>query len=853
MFRQVAAAVLVFTFMACGGSGPSGGSTASAPTPAGVAVSPTLAEVDPGSSLALTATVSGATTSKLTWSVDNIANGDATVGTISGSGSNVTYTAPPAEGTHLLVATSSATTDTKTNSGSTQIHVRNKSVSIVLTPSTATVNGGATQSFTATVSGSTNTAVDWSVDGVANGDATVGTVTGSGATITYTAPASSGTHTLTATSQANLAKSDTSTITVQGSTSTPTVSVALTPGSVSLPTGGIQSFVATVSGSTNTAVTWMVDGVANGNSTVGTITGTGDTVTYTAPSASGNHSVAAKSQADTTKSASSAVTVSTTAAVSVALSPGTASLTTGAAKSFVATVSGSTNTAVTWTVDGIANGNSTVGTITGTGTTVTYTAPTSAGNHSVAAKSQADTTKSASAAVTVSAPTSVSVVVGPGTASLAPGATQAFTATVSGSTNTAVNWSVDGIANGNSTVGTLIGTGNTVTYTAPAATGSHSVAAVSQADTTKASSATVTISSGCAPAPTSSTVVNVKDLAYGAKGDGVTDDTAAIQRAVNAVAGTGGTVSVPDGTYMINALTSVLLKSNMTFSMSSGAVLKAITNSSSNYSILFANGVNHVNITGGTILGERSTHTGTGGEWGFGVRITGSQQIVVEKVLAKDCWGDGFYVSASASITLCNVTADHNRRQGLTITSVDGMVVRNSTFKNTQGTLPEDGIDIEPNAGETVNNVLITGCTFTSNSGFGVEIGVPISYTGQAWIKGVVVDGNTVTGSGVNSLSTSPRAGIEASDIPGAGNTITNNYCAKNGLGILLRNGSNGMTISGNTVTQNTTDGIQVYSTDGNTITGNTATNNLGRGIYSTSNTNITLNNNTVSGNGVAP
>ncbi len=220
---------------------------------------------------------------------------------------------------------------------------------------------------------------------------------------------------------------------------------------------------------------------------------------------------------------------------------------------------------------------------------------------------------------------------------------------------------------------------------------------------------------------------------------------------------------------------------------------------------------------------------------------------------AKDCWGDGFYVSSSSSVTLCNVTADHNRRQGLTITSVDGMVVRNSTFKNTPGTLPEDGIDIEPNAGETVNNVLITGCTITSNSGLGMSIGVPQSYTGLAWIKGVVVDGNTCTSNGLNSLSTSPRAAIMVSDTPGPGNTITNNYCANNGLGIQLRNGANGITISGNTVTQNTTDGIQVYSTDGNTITGNTATNNLGRGIYSTSNTNITISNNTLSGNGVAP
>jgi parallel beta-helix repeat protein len=208
-------------------------------------------------------------------------------------------------------------------------------------------------------------------------------------------------------------------------------------------------------------------------------------------------------------------------------------------------------------------------------------------------------------------------------------------------------------------------------------------------------------------------------------------------------------------------------------------------------------------------------------------------------------------VSGSSSITICNVTADHNRRQGLTITSVNGMVVRNSTFKNTSGTLPEDGIDIEPNPGETVNNVLITGCSVTGNSGFGIEIGVPLSYTGQAWITGVVVDGNTCTGNGVNTLSTSPRAGIEASNTPG--HTITNNISSSNGLGILLRNAANNFTVSGNTVAQNSSDGIQVYSTGGNVITGNTAKNNARYGIYSVDNTSITISNNTLSGNGIAP
>ena len=45
--------------------------------------------------------------------------------------------------------------------------------------------------------------------------------------------------------------------------------------------------------------------------------------------------------------------------------------------------------------------------------------------------------------------------------------------------------------------------------------------------------------------------VNVMD--YGAKGDGVTDDTAAFTAALNAVGGQGGTVFAPTGNYMIKS------------------------------------------------------------------------------------------------------------------------------------------------------------------------------------------------------------------------------------------------------------------------------------------------------------
>lgn len=353
---------------------------------------------------------------------------------------------------------------------------------------------------------------------------------------------------------------------------------------------------------------------------------------------------------------------------------------------------------------------------------------------------------------------------------------------------------------------------------------------------------------GCVPTPRSTLVVNVRAGRMGAKGDGITDDTQAIQRAVDLVAGTGGTVSVPKGTYLVNALVSVRLRSDMTLALAPGAVLKAIPNSSAHSAILLVAKAERVTITGGTLLGERAGHTGQGGEWGHGLSLAQARQVVVAGVTARECWGDGFYVSSSHEVTFCGVVADHNRRQGMSITSGKGIVVRDSTFRNTAGTLPEDGLDIEPNAGDTVDNVLITGCTFVDNAGYGLEIGVPQSHTGRAWISHVVVDGNTSTGNGVHTLSPSPRAGIEVSNCPGV--QITNNRVGKNGLGLLLRNGADHCTVTGNSITGNAGDGILQYLCKGNTISGNTLTGNRGRGINSSESSIEGISRNTLSENG---
>lgn len=99
-------------------------------------------------------------------------------------------------------------------------------------------------------------------------------------------------------------------------------------------------------------------------------------------------------------------------------------------------------------------------------------------------------------------PENVSVQLAPAEATLAPGASQTFTARVSGTSNGAVRWSATG--------GEVQARGQSATYRAPAEAGSYTITATSTADPSRSASATVVVQ---APAPASGARVWVRQPA----------------------------------------------------------------------------------------------------------------------------------------------------------------------------------------------------------------------------------------------------------------------------------------------------------------------------------------------------
>jgi hypothetical protein len=160
-------------------------------------------------------------------------------------------------------------------------------VTVTVSPSTATVFRDATQTFTATVSGTNNSAVTWSVT-----ESSGGTIDSAGV---YTPPSNgSGTFHVVATSQA---------VSVSGeaSVTVPTPQVTLDPAAATVHPAGTKTFSATVSGLTNTNVNYTVQETAGG-----TISSAG---LYTAPSAGGIYHVVATSSEENTVTASATVSV----------------------------------------------------------------------------------------------------------------------------------------------------------------------------------------------------------------------------------------------------------------------------------------------------------------------------------------------------------------------------------------------------------------------------------------------------------------------------------------------------------------------------------------------------------------
>ena len=484
-----------------------------------ITIAPTSASLPEGSAQEFTAIVSGdgQQSAAVAWSVAGIAGGNATVGTIAATGAAAAlYTAPANVPTPPTVTVTATSTADPSKSATASVSIT-CGASSGISPGAASVALSQTEVFTATFCLAAGASISWDVDGIAGGNASIGTITPTGGTTAlYTAPAgepANSTVTIDATASAVTGGAAEASATV---TITSAVTVLVTPSRAVLSPGQRQSFTATVANAANTAVLWTVNGVPDGNAAVGLVCVTGSNpcippsgpqsgvVDYLAPSSAPSPNpvtLIATSTADPTKSGSAQVTIFLAKGpVSVSIAPAYAFVAPSSASinsvQFTATVANSSNSNVTWSVQSGVAGQGCAGSACGSvSATGLYTAPATAPSPNaiaVTATSAADPTKPATAMVAITG--------GPAIESLLPssvmaGAAQSFVLEVKG-----VNF-----AAGSGTGASVIAINGTPRATT-CATNSACVTTLNPADVQLAGTLTVQVQDPGSPGPLSNPV-----------------------------------------------------------------------------------------------------------------------------------------------------------------------------------------------------------------------------------------------------------------------------------------------------------------------------------------------------------
>ncbi|HUC89259.1 MAG TPA: right-handed parallel beta-helix repeat-containing protein [Patescibacteria group bacterium] len=290
-------------------------------------------------------------------------------------------------------------------------------------------------------------------------------------------------------------------------------------------------------------------------------------------------------------------------------------------------------------------------------------------------------------------------------------------------------------------------------------------------------------------------VLDVKD--FGAKGDGTTNDTTAIQSAIDTAFGAGGgIVFVPPATYIISP-TGLQVKSNVTLRGSgSGTVFKVANGTNTSGNIVKVESWSNVVLADFCVDGNRANQSsGTN----YGVYVAASANCKVENLQIRNMTGVGLQVYNSDGVLVQGCTSQTNAYHGFEAEQVRGCILHGNrgTANDLHGLLISPG---EVSGTGSVGNSFI-GNTFDSNSQYGICSNAANGDV-SAWLnKGNLIEGNQVYGN--------QQYGIQI-------------YKQDNNI------------ISGNFIYNNKFFGIFLYQSQNNAVQGNILYNNSqqGNGAY---------------------
>lgn len=230
---------------------------------------------------------------------------------------------------------------------------------------------------------------------------------------------------------------------------------------------------------------------------------------------------------------------------------------------------------------------------------------------------------------------------------------------------------------------------------------------------------------------------NVRNPDFGAAGDGVTNDTAAINAAISAVPA-GGTLVFPPGTYSTTGGHTISKAMRIE---AEGATLLAPSGTSN---ILTISSTSNVRVYGLTIDGNYPTRTS-----GRGIVVTGSSRLLFEGVRLQNIPAIAWSIGSSTDWRVRDCSVDTSLAAGLRLGEGTGATVErwwvdNCDFTNTQinNTAGHAAIQTQGAGGAAptmaVAHGKITGCRIRSFT----KVGLGLDYLTDSLIEGCEVYGS---------------------------------------------------------------------------------------------------------------
>ena len=261
---------------------------------------------------------------------------------------------------------------------------------------------------------------------------------------------------------------------------------------------------------------------------------------------------------------------------------------------------------------------------------------------------------------------------------------------------------------------------------------------------------------------------------YGAKGDGIAYDTESIQKAIDACAGSGGSVVFGPGRYLSAELT---LKGGMTFHLGKGAVLVGGTNAA-DYPVLFPSGssagankrsllyaavANNLTIDGeGEIDGrcKEVQMSGVESERPSLLRIFQSTNVTVRDITLRNprMWTQVYSECSHLLVERVKVEAppDCPNLDGIDICDCEEAVIRDCVINS-----EDDAICLKSHGGRGLRNILVENNAIRSYRANSIKLGT----ASAGPVSGIVFRNNVVSGAKYGGLCLESVDGSFVKDI----------------------------------------------------------------------------------------